>query len=298
MIRRSDRLAGACAMALLLTASAARGLGPGSPSPEVRLRELETRSGGRLGVAALDTATGTRISHRAGERFAMCSTFKLLLVARVLSGVDAGKETLGRRVPYTKADLLDYSPVTKAHIEEGGLTVSQLCQAAVEDSDNAAANLLLKTVGGPEGLTKYLRSVGDEVTRLDRDEPALNSNLPDDPRDTTTPAAMVEAVRRLLLGDGLSPASREKLAGWMLGCKTGGARIRAGVPSDWRVGDKTGTGARGAANDVAILCPPGRKPILVAVYSSDSARGYEELTAVLAEAGRIVAQGFAGPAVK
>lgn len=298
MIQRTCLLVGTCAIVLLLTSTSARGQGPGGPSAEARLRELEIRSGGRLGVVALDTATWARIGHRGTERFALCSTFKLLLAASVLSRVDAGDETLGRRVPYTKADLLDYSPVTKAHVKEGALTVGQLCEAAVEESDNAAANLLLKTVGGPEGLTKYLRSLGDEVTRLDRDEPALNSNLPDDPRDTTTPASMVETVRLLLLGDALSAASREKLAGWMLACKTGRARLSAGVPSDWRVGDKTGTGGRGAANDVAIIWPPGRKPILVAAYYSDSARGYEELNAVLAEVGEIVAQAFAAPAAK
>jgi beta-lactamase class A len=267
---------------------------PATASPEKRLSMLEAESGGRLGVVALDTATGRRLAHRADERFAMCSTFKLCLAAAVLARVDAGKESLDRQISYSAADLLDYSPVTRAHLKQHTLSVEALCKAAVEESDNAAANLLLKGVGGPDGFTSYLRSLGDTVTRLDRNEPELNSNEPGDPRDTTTPAAMVETMRRLLLGDALSAPSRATLIGWMVACKTGTARIRGGVPGDWRVGDKTGTGVRGATNDIAILWPPGRPPILVAAYSSDSKKGNAECSALLAEVGTLVAQEFAG----
>jgi beta-lactamase class A len=247
-------------------------------------------------VDALDTGTGRRIAHRADERFAMCSTFKLFLAAAVLSRVDAGKESLGRRVSYTAADLLDYAPVTKAHVGEGAMTVGALCEAAVEESDNTAANLLLKGLGGPGGLTAYLRGLGDGTTRLDRNEPELNANEPGDARDTTTPGAAVATVDKILLGDVLSPSSRDGLLGWLVACKTGTSRIRAGMPENWRVGDKTGTGARGATNDVAILWPPGGKPILVAAYFSDSKKPQEERNAVLAEVGRIVAGAFAAPA--
>lgn len=281
----------AVASALSMTAA-----GPTALSPDRQLAALEARSGGRLGVDALDTGTGRRIAHRADERFAMCSTFKLFLAAAVLSRVDAGKESLGRRVSYTAADLLDYAPVTKAHVGEGAMTVGALCEAAVEESDNTAANLLLKGLGGPGGLTAYLRGLGDGTTRLDRNEPELNANEPGDARDTTTPGAAVATVDKILLGDVLSPSSRDGLLGWLVACKTGTSRIRAGMPENWRVGDKTGTGARGATNDVAILWPPGGKPILVAAYFSDSKKPQEERNAVLAEVGRIVAGAFAAPA--
>jgi beta-lactamase class A len=279
------------ALAVALSMNAA---GPAAPSPERQFAALEASAGGRLGVAALDTGTGRRLAHRADERFAMCSTFKLFLAADVLSRVDAGKESLDRRVTYTAADLLAYAPVTKAHVKEGAMTVGSLCEAAVEESDNAAANLLLKSVGGPDGLTSYLKGLGDTVTRLDRNEPELNGNEPGDARDTTTPEAAVATMERILLGDALSAPSREKLLGWLIACKTGSARIRAGVPKSWRVGDKTGTGARGATNDVAILWPPGRKPILVAAYFSESKMDQDERNAILAEVGKIVAQEFAG----
>lgn len=291
MVRRRAFGSLVLTMALMLSVRAAD---PASPSPEERFSMLESQSGGRLGVVALDTGTGRRLAHRADERFAMCSTFKLCLAAAVLARVDAGKESLDRQISYSAADLLDYSPVTRAHLKQHALSVEALCKAAVEESDNAAANLLFKSVAGPDGLTSFLRGLGDTVTRLDRYEPELNSNEPGDPRDTTTPAAMVETMRRILLGDGLSVSSREKLIGWMVACKTGTARIRGGVPGDWRVGDKTGTGARGATNDIAILWPPGRPPILVAAYSSDSKKGNAECSAVLAEVGRLVALEFAG----
>ena len=287
---RASRV-GRAALGVVLLATAISGHraaeGP-KPSPEVRLKALEARSGGRLGVVVVDTGTGRRWTHRENERFALCSTFKFPLVAAVLARVDSGLDSLDRRVAYTAADLLDHSPVTTARLKEGGMTVGALCEAAVTKSDNAAANLLLKSLGGPTGLTQYLRSLGDPVTRLDRYEPELNSNEPGDLRDTTTPAAMAETARRILLGDALSPASRERLIGWLEACETGAARIRAGVPPTWRVGDKTGTGAHGAANDVAILWPPGRAPLLVAAYTSGSKHSYEECNAVLAEVGRIV----------
>lgn len=269
---------------------------PAPSTASTKFKTLEENSGGRIGVAALDTGTGRRLDYRSTERFAMCSTFKLVLAAAVLARVDAQKESLDRRVAYKTADLLDYAPVTKRHVKEGFMTVGALCAAAVEESDNAAANLLLRDMGGPESLTRFVRSLGDSVTRLDRNEPSLNTNEPGDPRDTTSPAAMVETVRRLLLGDALSPLSRKELETWLVACTTGKERLRAGMPPSWRVGDKTGTGANGAANDVAIVWPPNRAPILVAVYCSGSALPHQELNAVLADVGRIVSNEFAaGP---
>jgi beta-lactamase class A len=254
---------------------------------------LEGKHGGRLGVAAIDTGSGRKIGHRADERFALCSTFKLLLGAAVLARVDAGELSLDRRVPYGRGDLLSYAPVTSKHVGEGGMTVGDLCAAAIQTSDNTAANLLLPLVGGPAGLTKFLRAQGDTVTRLDRIEPELNTNLPGDPRDTTTPAAMAATMERLLAGKALSAGSRAQLNRWLEGTTTGDARLRAGFPRAWRVGDKTGTGARGAANDVAIVWPgEGAKPWLVAVFYSAPDAQPKEREAVIAEAARLVAAAF------
>ncbi|HVE17279.1 MAG TPA: class A beta-lactamase [Chthoniobacterales bacterium] len=232
---------------------------------------LEAAHGGRLGVAALDTGNGQRVGYRADERFAMCSTFKLLLAAAVLARVDAGEESLDRKVTYREADLLSYAPITRKHLP--AMTVGELCAAAIQYSDNTAANLLLRTLGGPKGLTHYLRSSGDKVTRLDRIEPELNSNLPGDERDTTTPAAVVGTMRRLLVGKALSKASSAQLNLWLVGNTTGDKRLRAGVAPAWKVGDKTGTGGLGAANDVAIVWPKeGSAPWLVAVFYSPRRR--------------------------
>jgi beta-lactamase class A len=253
------------------------------------LAAIEARVGGRLGVAALDTGSGRRIEYRAGDRFAMCSTFKLLLAAAVLARVDAGRESLDRVVAYGPRDLLDYAPVTREHLPEGGMTVSALCAASVEFSDNTAANLLLASLGGPEGLTRYARSLSDAVTRLDRVEPWLNANEPGDPRDTTTPAAMLADVKTLLLADALSAASRGRLEAWLSASRTGAARLRAGFPPEWRAGDKTGTGNSGATNDIAIAWPPDRPPVIVAAYLSGSSAPLAAREAALAEIGRLIA---------
>jgi len=259
-----------------------------------KIQALEKHIGGRIGLSALDTGSGARLEHNPGERFALCSTFKWLLAASVLARVDReGPALLERRLPFGASDLLEYAPYTREHVAEGALTVGSLCRAAVEVSDNTAANLLLKFQGGPAALTSYLRSVGDAETRLDRTEPALNSNEPGDPRDTTTPRAMLETQRKLLLGDALSDGSRTRLTGWLKDCKTGLERLRAGVPPDWAAGDKTGTGSRGSANDIAIFWPPHRAPVLVAAYFSDSSAPPQALNAVHAKLGRLVAAAFA-----
>ncbi|MBX6742554.1 MAG: class A beta-lactamase [Acetobacteraceae bacterium] len=256
-----------------------------------RLAELEGRSGGRLGVAVLDTATGRRIGHRADERFPMCSTFKFLAVGFVLARVDRGQEGLDRRVTFTDRDLVTWSPVTQHRTGAAGMTIAELCEAALTLSDNTAGNLLLASFGGPAGLTAYARSLGDDVTRLDRFETALNEAIPGDPRDTTTPAAMLENLRRLVLGDALSGPSREQLTAWLLANRTGDKRLRAGVPKDWRVGDKTGSGDNGATNDIGVFWPPGRAPIIVTAYLAETPVPDEDRNAVLAEVGRIAAAG-------
>jgi beta-lactamase class A len=259
---------------------------------ETQLDLIEQKLGAKLGVAVLDVGSGQRLEHRAQERFPMCSTFKLLAAAAVLHRVDLKQERLTRFVTYTRADLLEYAPVTKAHVDEGGMTLGGLCAAAIQRSDNTAGNLLLKAIGGPEGLTRYARSLGDKETRLDRIEPFLNSALPGDERDTTTPAAMVEDLRALLLGDALKPAARDQLDTWLAGNETGADLLRAGLPGDWKVGDKTGRGANGATNDIAILRPPGRQPILVAVYSVGSTASQAERQRAIAEVARLIAKAF------
>jgi beta-lactamase class A len=286
--RRFGGLAGAAAAATIAGIPVARAAGLATD-----VARIEAESGGRLGVAVLDTRDGTRVAHRGDERFPMCSTFKLLAAAAILARVDTGRERLDRRVRYGASQLVEYSPVTKDHVGGAGMTLEALCEAAMTLSDNTAGNLLLEALGGPAGLTQYARTLGDPTTTLDRIETALNEATPGDPRDTTTPAAMLEIMRQLLVDDTLSAGSRERLTGWLLANKTGDKRLRAGLPADWRVGDKTGTGGNGSANDIAVVWPPGRAPILVAVYFTGSTVSDEARNAVIANAGRIVVAGFA-----
>ncbi|MBI1360600.1 MAG: class A beta-lactamase [Alphaproteobacteria bacterium] len=248
-----------------------------------------TLRGGRLGVCAIDTGSGARIEHRAGERFAMCSTFKWLLAAAILKRSESGQLPLDQRVLYGANDLLAYAPVTTAHVADG-MTVAQLCEAAVTVSDNTAANLLLPGVGGPDGLTQFIREHGDNATQLQRNEPTLNENAAGDPRDTTTPEAMAGLLQRLVVGDALREDSRETLAHWMESASTGLDKLRAGLPSDWRVGDKTGSGGNGASNDVAVAWPPGRKPLVIACYTSEGDADAKIRALAMAAVGRLVAE--------
>ena len=255
------------------------------------LQKLESERSGRLGVAVIDTQSGKRAGYRADERFPICSTFKLLAVAAVLARVDQGKDQLERRLKFATTDLVVYSPITKDHAGGDGMTLAEICEAAVTLSDNTAANLLLSTIGGPGGLTAYARTLGDGVTRLDRIEPDLNEAVPGDLRDTTSPAAMLSNIRALVAGNALAPASRDRLIGWLVGNKTGDERLRAGVPRDWRVGDKTGSGERGTANDVAVLWPAaGRPPVFVSVYLTGSSSDGAHRNATIASVGEAVAR--------
>jgi beta-lactamase class A len=232
-----------------------------------RFEKLEASSGGRLGVAALNTADGSYVGYRESERFPMCSTFKLLVVALVLKRSMAERSLLDERVRYGDADLVANSPVTKRRVGEG-MTIGELSAAALQHSDNTAANLLLTAVGGPEVLNQFALSIGDEWFDLLRGEPEVNASVPGDMRDTTTPRAMMLDVQKLLLADDvLGPQQREQLKAWMLGNATGAARIRAAVPgSGWLVADKTGSGDYGTANDVAVVYPPSAAPFVIAVY--------------------------------
>jgi beta-lactamase class A len=222
----------------------------------------------------------------------MCSTFKFLLAAAILQRVGAKADQLHRPIPYGPSDIEAYAPITNAHVAEGSMPLAELCAAAMVWSDNTAANLLLRELGGPASLTRFVRSLGDNVTRADRTEPTLNTAIPDDPRDTTHPNAMVEDMNAILLGSMLSPASREMLVGWMVGAQTGQKRLRAGLPADWRVGDKTGSGDNASANTIAILYPPQRAPILAAVYYTLSNASEAERNGVHAEIGRLIPELF------
>lgn len=240
-------------------------------------------------MAILDTGSQRLITHRGDERFAMCSTFKALAVAHVLARVDRKEEDLSRVIVYGKDQLVTYSPVTEKHAGDAGLSVGSICEAAVTLSDNTAANLLLDSFAGPEGLTDWLRSMGDQTTRLDRREPELNENRPGDLRDTTTPVAMLQSLRTSVLGNALSAASRDQLVAWLGSNKTGDQKLRAGVPKDWRVGDKTGAGANNASNDVAVIWPPERPPLIVTLYYTDSHASAEQVNALMADVGRLAA---------
>jgi beta-lactamase class A len=253
---------------------------------------IERSSGGRLGVAVLNISTGRRIGHRAGERFAMCSTFKCLAAACVLARVDRGIDRLDRRIVVSSADLVHYAPVTERRIGGPGMTLGELCEAAVTVSDNTAANLLLAHLGGPAALTSYARALGDDLTRLDRIEPALNDVEPGDARDTTTPDAMLDDLRRIVLGNALSPSSRDRIVTWLVGNRTGDARLRAGLPRDWRVGDKTGTwlGRNNATNDIAVVWPRQRGPLLITAYLADSPASEQQRDWALADVARVASR--------
>ena len=248
-------------------------------------QRLERDIGGRLGVCVLRAGDG-RWTYRADERFPMCSVFKAIAAAGVLARVDRGELRLDKRIVFGKSDLIAYSPATEKRLDGDGMTLAELCEAAITLSDNTAGNLLLRELGGPAGFTAYVRALGDTVTRLDRWEPELNEARPGDARDTTTPAAMAALFATLLFDDRLGPMSRERWLDWLFANRTGDARLRAGVPASWQVGDKTGTGKRGATGDVAALWPPGRRPLVIAVFIRDSAASLERRNAAIAAVGR------------
>jgi beta-lactamase class A len=278
---RREFLAGTPALLLAGRADAA-------PALRGSIEQIERTSGGRLGLAVLDSASGRRFEWRGDALFPMCSTFKLLLAAAVLERADRGRESLARVVPIAKSDLLDNSPFGRSRIGHGA-TLGELCEAIIVDSDNAGANLLLSAIGGPPGLTRFARRLGDKVTRLDRNELSLGEARPGDPRDTTSPKAMLADMDLLLTGALLSPQSRRRLIGWLIACRTGKARLRAGFPPDWRIGDKTGSGANGTTNDIAIAWRAREaEPLLVAAYLTGSTLEAAAREAILAAVGRAV----------
>lgn len=265
--------------------------GTRAQTPLPFLAAYERASGGRIGLLAENVATGARLAWRADERFALCSTFKASLAAFVLARVDRGADRLDAAVPFGEADLQPYAPAARANLAAGAMSVEAMARAIVEISDNTCANVLLRRVGGPPALTAFWRGLGDATSRLDHDEPQLNRTKPGELIDTTTPAAMAATLRRLVLGDGLAPASRARLADWMVACSTGANRLRAGLPKDWRIGDKTGNNGADAMGDIAVCWPGSGGPIVICAYTQggapDAAMLLDAFSAVGREAARL-----------
>ncbi|MEP7100322.1 MAG: class A beta-lactamase [Burkholderiales bacterium] len=255
-----------------------------------KLRAIERSSHGVLGAHILDTASGAEFSHRADERFLMCSTFKMLASALVLRRVDLGQESLARRVVFGAGDLVPNSPVSEKRVGGDGMSMGELCEATLTTSDNVAANLILASYGGPHALTAFARALGDTVTRFDRNEPS--ANIWHGLRDTTTPRAALLGMQRVLLGDALTPASREQLRQWMLATTTGARRLKAGLPAGWVIADRTGAASDkkdgGTSNDIGIVWPPNRAPLLVTAYLTRSSASFEARNAALAQVGGLL----------
>lgn len=288
MKRRNFHRLALCSGASLLSGPSWAQTGPTLPGPEKQnpWGAIEADSQGRLGVAVIDTQTGHLQGHRLDERFPMCSTFKWLAAAHVLQRVDQGIERLDRRMAFGRDVLLPWSPVTELHADGPGMTLGELCHATITTSDNAAGNLILRTLGGPEGFTRFVRQHGDPTTRLDRWEPDLNQSTPGDPRDTTTPRAMAGLLNQLVLGNALSASSRQQLVQWLQATTTNRKRLGAALPDGWRVGSKTGTGPHGSTHDVGLFWPPGRAPMVVAVFLTQSAASLDTREHALAQVSR------------
>lgn len=258
------------------------------------VRDIEKELGGRLGVYVWDTHSQREWAYRANERFPLTSTFKAFACGGVLSRVDAGKEKPDRIVRFGKESLVDYSPVTEKHADGAGMALSEICRAAMELSDNSAGNMVLDALGGPGGFTVFMRVIGDTETRLDRRETALNEASPGDVRDTTTPRAAASSLQRLVLGDALSAASRSRLQSWLIGNRVGGPLLRAGLPEDWRIGDRTGAGGHGSRAIVAVMWPPKRKPVIAAIYMTGNDKPMDARNAAIARIGRVLAETIMG----
>jgi len=271
-------------------ASGAGGLVP----PDPAIAAYEAQSGGHIGFYAQNLRSGASLAWRADERFVMCSTFKASLAAFVLWHVDHGREKLDASIPFGPAQVPDWwAPVARANLGRGAMTVREMCAAAVEQSDNTCANLLLERMGGPAALTAFWRRMGEPQTRLDDVEPELNRTPPGGLRNTTTPRAMAHVLRQIVLGPVLSGPSRALLRQWLLGCKTGANRLRAGLPAGWAIGDKTGNNGHDAAGDIALVWPRPDVPLVICAYTRGGSPDEAQLRAVFASIGRLVAGGLA-----
>ncbi len=251
------------------------------------LAALEASAKGRIGVALINTATGKTFQYRGDERFAFCSTFKLIVAAAVLHQSQSQPGLMARHIRFKQADLLSWAPIARAKLKSG-MSLAELCAAALQYSDNTATNLLVKELGGLAVVNRFAQSLGDPAFRLDRWEPGLNSAIPGDPRDTTTPMAMASTLDKLVFGQALAPAQREQLTTWLKGNTTGDESIRAGLPPSWIAGDKTGAGDYGTTNDVAALWPPTGAPLVLAIYFTQNQKDAKSRRDVLAAATRLV----------
>jgi beta-lactamase class A len=284
MLNRRNLLGLALAAAVAAPANAARA--------SSALKDIHKKIGGRLGVHILDSQSGRRISYDDDSRYAMASTCKVPLAASILWQVDHGAFPLTHPLPISREQLLPNSPIVERMLAAGhqGMSVQDLCAAAVTFSDNTAANVLFAGIGGPAALTTFVRSIGDGITRFDRNEPSLNTNEPGDERDTTTPRAMADTMLKIFTQDVLSVASRAMLIDWMTQARTGLDRVRAGLPRNWQAADKTGTSQNGAYNNLAIAWPPGRRPIFIAAFISESTQAPKVLSTAHAHIGAVVAK--------
>ena len=254
------------------------------------VKSAENELGARIGLAVHDLETEQRWEYRSDERFPLSSTFKTLACANVLHNVDIGQEKIDRVVRFSKSNLVTYSPVTEKHVGKKGMSLGELCQATLSTSDNSAANFILQAIGGPKSLTQFLRASGDNTTRLDRWETELNEAIPKDKRDTTTPIAMITTLEKLVVGDTLSTESRQQLQSWLKGNEVGDALFRKGVPSDWIVADRTGAGGYGSRAITAVMWPPGRKPVIAALYITETDASFEDRDAMIAKIGTEIAK--------
>lgn len=253
------------------------------------VRQAEVALDARVGLAIYDTGSGARWLYNANKRFPMVSTFKVLACGAFLARNDAGDEERNRLVMIAQSDVVPYSPVTEKWVGQE-VSLDALCAATLRTSDNTAANKVLEALGGPDAVTAFLRSIGDKTTRLDRWETELNEASPGDPRDTTTPAAMANSLQKLLLGDALSSSARKKLTEWLQNNEVGGPLLRAGLPDDWRIGDRTGAGGHGSRGIVAIVWPPERAPLIAAIYITQTESSMEQRNAAIAAIGKALSE--------
>jgi beta-lactamase class A len=235
------------------------------PVPDADLAALEQKFGGRLGFYALDTGSGHSVAYRADERFLMCSTHKVLVVGAILQLRQQQSGLLDRVIQYDKSKVLSYAPITSQHTS---MKVSELCEATLKVSDNTADNLLIELLKGPQAVTAFARGLGDNITRLDRIEPQLNDGAPGDERDTTKPPVFASDLYALVAGEGLDATGRDLLVTWMKASTTGLDLVRAGLPKDWAAADKSGSGAKGEVNDVAVVWPPNHAPLVITAFTA------------------------------
>ena len=286
-IGRRAVLAGLLALPVAGACASAPAAAPPVDRSGPALADLERRYGVRLGLSAVNVTTGRALGHRADERFAMCSTFKTYAAGALLAANPLASGYFDRLIRYRREDLVEYSPATEKRVDTG-MTVAELCEAAITLSDNTAGNLLLRELGGPAAIAPFARSLGDGATRLDRWETELNSALPGDERDTTTPAGIATGYREMVVGNALGAPEREQLTKWLIANTTGGKRIRAGLPQGWITGDKTGTGDYASANDVAVTWSDKGHPIVIAILTRKPGKDDEADNAIFVDATRIV----------